>query len=66
MHTDNIPHVTAATCLLHNICEVDHEHFNDTWLKHSEGEYDQSATVTTKDTSPHTIRNVLASYFQGN
>ena len=69
IHTDNIPHVIAATCVLHNICEVHHEHFNDTWLEHNEGAYDQPATVTTRDTSvgsPHTIRNVLLSYFQSN
>jgi len=60
MHTDNIPHVIAATCVLHNICEVHHEHFNDAWLHNSEGEYDQPSTLAARDTSagtPHTIRN---------
>ena len=40
MHTDNISHMIAATCVLHNICEVHHEHFNDAWLQHSDSEYD--------------------------
>ena len=69
MNTDNIPHVIAATCVLHNICEVHHEHFNDAWLHVSEGEYDQPPTATTRDTSagsPHIIRNALVSYFQSN
>ena len=26
MNTDNIPHVIAAACVLHNICEIHHEH----------------------------------------
>ena len=56
--------------VLHNICEVHHEHFNDAWIQNSEGEYDQPATVTTRDSSaagsPHTIRNALVSYFQSN
>jgi len=69
MHTDNIPHVIAAVCVLHNICEVHHEHFNDAWLQNSDGEYDQTSTVATRDTSvgsPHIIRNALVSYFQHN
>ena len=51
MQTNNIPHMIAATCVLHNVCEVHHEHFNDAWLQNSDCEYDQSATVTTRDTS---------------
>ena len=59
----------AATCVLHNICEVHHEHFNDAWLQNSDSEYDQPATVITRDASvgsPHAIRNALVSYFQSN
>ena len=62
MHTDNIPHTIATMCVLHNICEVHHDHFNDAWIQNSEGEYDQSVTVMTTDSSagsPHTIRNTL-------
>ena len=69
MHTDNIPHMIATTCVLHNICEVHHEHFNDAWLQNSHGEYDQPATVITRDDSvgsPHAIRKALVSYFQSN
>ena len=69
MHTNNIPHVIAAVCVLHNICEVHHEHFNDSWLQNSDGEYDQPLPVATRDTSvgsAHTIRNTLVSYFQNN
>ena len=30
---DIIPHVIIAACVLHNICEVYHEQFNDAWLQ---------------------------------
>ena len=69
MQTNNIRHVIATTCVLHNVCEVDHEYFNDAWLQNSDREYDQPTTMTTRDTSVgslHAIRNVLVSYFQSN
>ena len=67
--TDNIPHMITTTCVLHNIHEVNHEHLNDAWHQNSDGDYDQSTTVITRDTlfkSPHAIRNALVSYFQSN
>ena len=45
MNIDNIPHVITAACVLHNICEVHYEHFNDAWLQ-TEGEYIEPDTVT--------------------
>ena len=32
MNVSNIPHVITAACILHNVCEVHHEHFNDAWI----------------------------------
>ena len=29
MNINNIPHVITAACVLHNICEINREHFND-------------------------------------
>ena len=69
MDTTNVPHVIAAACVLHNICELHHEHFNVVWLQGNEGDYTQPATVATRDTSsgrPHDIRNALVDYFQHN
>ena len=69
IHTDNIPHMIAPTCVLHNICEVHHDHFSDACLQNSDGEYDQPATVITGEASvgsPHAIRNELVNYFQSN
>ena len=69
MNIDNIPHVITAACVLHNICEVHHEHFNDAWLQIGEGEYTQPAAVASRDTPtgiPQDIRNALVQYFQNN
>ena len=33
MNIDNIPHVITAACILHNICEIHGESFNDAWLR---------------------------------
>ena len=38
MNIDNISNVITAACVLHNICEVHHEQFNDAWLQ-TEGDY---------------------------
>ena len=32
MHVDNIPVVITAACILHNICKVHGESFNESWL----------------------------------
>ena len=55
MLTDNIPRMIS--------CEIHHEHFNDTWLRYSEGKYDQPATVTTKDFSWITTYHKKCSYY---
>lgn len=68
MSIDNIPHVITAACVLHNICETHHEHFNDAWLQ-TEGEYTQPDSVASRDTAtglPQDIRNALVQYFQNN
>ena len=68
MNIDNIPHVITAACVIHNICKVYHEQFNDAWLQ-TEGEYDQPDAVTSTDIPtglPQDIRNALIQYFQNN
>ena len=68
MNIDNIPHVITAACVLHNMCEVHHEQFNDAWLQ-TEGDYTQPDAATSRDTPtglPQDIRNALMQYFQNN
>ena len=68
MHVSNIPHIVTAACILHNICEIHHEHFNDTWMQSGEVDYVQPETVA-RDTPtgpPQNVRNALMEYFQHN
>ena len=37
MSLSNIPTVVAACCILHNVCEVHDERFNDQWLESLSG-----------------------------
>ena len=52
MHVDHIPNVIAVACILHNVCEVYREHFNDAWLLDiSNSNYPQPPTVAIRDGS---------------
>ena len=33
MLIDNVPHAIAACCALRNVCEINHESFNEEWLR---------------------------------
>jgi len=50
MNVENVPHVINAACILHNICEIHGEHFNDKWLQNGEDVYDQPESVA-RDTT---------------
>ena len=68
MHVSNIPHVITAACILHNVCQIHCEHFNDTWMQSGEVDYVQPETVA-RDTLtglPQNVRNALVEYFQHN
>ena len=68
MNINNIPHVITAACLLHNICEIHREHYNDAWLQIGE-EHAQPDPAASRDTPsglPQDIRNALVQYFQNN
>lgn len=68
MCVENVPNVITAACVLHNICETHHEHFNETWIQSSNEEYEQPiTTVASRDSPsgpPQDIRNALVQYFQ--
>ena len=50
MHTVHIPTVISACCILHNICEIHGECFNDTWLL-NETEFKQPTSASLCSTS---------------
>ena len=33
MDVDKVPSIITASCILHNLCEINREHFNDVWLE---------------------------------
>ena len=70
MCVENVPNVITAACVLHNICETHHEHFNEAWMQSSNEEYEQPiTTVASRDPPlgpPQDIRNALVQYFQHN
>ena len=51
----DVPQLVAACCVLHNICEIHGEHFNEEWM---EGIQDTSATVTPTPTATQTVGKV--------
>ena len=68
MHLNNIPVVVTVACVLHNICEIDGDTFNDSWLSEelSGSNFPQPSTI-----AHHTIlgnrakqtRDTLVQYF---
>ena len=70
MHVDHIPNVIAAARVLHNLCEIHGEHFNDAWLQSiTDSNYSQPQTVAIRDGSsnqPKRVRDALVHYFRSN
>ena len=63
----HIPNVIAAACILHNICEVHGERFNDAWLQdvRSAGNSSEPPNTTCRDgpsEKPKQIRDALVQY----
>ena len=48
MYVHNVPAVAAAACVLHNICEIHHDQFNDAWLAEND-DLAQPATTAFRD-----------------
>ena len=65
MSTEHIPTIITACCILHNICEIHGEYFNDSWLADNT-EYEQlsssMATLTALSGASHEVRNTLMEY----
>ena len=65
MITDHIPNVITAACILHNICEIHKEYFNENWLQTDSDLQQPSRSQTTSSSlcneSP-VIRDTLMEY----
>ena len=66
MITDHIPTIITATCILHNICEIHHEHFNENWLQvntdSQQPSRPSSSTSSPMSSESDVIRNTLMTY----
>jgi len=66
IHIDNVPHVITACCVLHNLCEVHGDTFNEEWLQDSSLEDDSEPGITDDDNHHSndgtSIRNLLVQY----
>ena len=62
----DLPKLVAACCVLHNICEIHRENFNEEWLEgvadHASGSSHSSPTASI-DTSGQDVRVALMTYF---
>ena len=61
---DNVPHVITACCILHNMCEVHGDSFNELWLE----DVDMSTQPEVSHsggsgTAGKTIRDALVKYY---
>ena len=62
-----LPTYVAACCVLHNICEIHNDSFNEEWtIQHHESDMpiNPSNTSSNSATTSATIREALSDYFQ--
>ena len=69
MHVNHIPNMIAAACILHNLCEIHNEYFNDAWLQDiSDSNYSKLQLLQLEmapATNPN-VRDALVYYFKYN
>ena len=66
MNIQNVPTVITACCILHNVCEVHRDRFNESWMEeHSDALEQPPSAGTTAVTSDAAtaIRNSLVQYY---
>lgn len=70
MIISNIPKVVTAACILHNICEIHGEYFNDSWLREVEdSSLPQPTSSSVRDEGSlgaKRVRDALVYYFNNN
>jgi len=69
MLVENLPNIVAACCVLHNICEIHGDTFNDEWMQALNGDSvpsEQETPITKNTRDGHDIREALVEYFCNN
>ena len=64
MHINNVPNVVLACCILHNICEIHGDEFNEEWLEDLDLVQLDDTDVSTTTHDGGTVRDLLANYFE--
>ena len=67
VHVNDVPELVGACCVLHNICQLHGEGFDEQWLDES-SQCDSPAisTITNRASDGDRIRTALTQYFQDN
>lgn len=62
----DVPDLVAASCVLHNVCEVHGDTFDEDWLESIESTTDINITdvSSSRTTSGNNIRQAFMAYFQ--
>ena len=69
MFVENVPCVVAACCVLHNICGIHGDAFDDDWIEfdvNSENENQPATSTNSITTDGRQVREALIEYFQNN
>ena len=66
MNVDNVPTVVGACCILHNICQINGDNFNDEWLDDVNCSSSMEETSSTGGGSGESTREALVQYFSAN
>ena len=66
MFVENVPCVVVACCVLHNICEIHGDNFDEDWIE-PDNESDPNQPAAPADTAGgNEVRETLMQYFQQN
>ena len=64
MHVNNVPNVVLACCILHNVCEIHGDEFNEEWLEDLDLVQLDDTHVSTTTQDGGTVRDLLVNYFE--
>ena len=66
MWIDNVLYIVSACCILHNLCEVHGETFNELWMQgvDTSNQPTTSPSCTVLNNSAKDVRKILVAYFE--
>ena len=64
MYVNNVPNVVLACCILHNVCEIHGDEFNEEWLEDLDLVQPDDTHVSTTTQDGGIVRDLLVNYFE--